>query len=198
MECIDLSFVSLEKLCRQFARDIQKEYQPDMVIYVAVGGYLIGKAMSDEFGVPLAAIGTKRVGDQAKDFVGPVLRLLPRWLCNWLRNQELKRAVHKENKERHLEFLTPVENIRAMQHKKLLVVDDSVDTGYSMMAVKDVIMKTFSDSECRIAVLNEMTIFDTTIHADYKVYVDKMLRTPMSKDSREYEMFCEMYKVDLN
>lgn len=197
MDCIELSIKSLDEKCQDFARRIQLEYHPDLIIYVARGSYLIGKSFVKIFEVPLVAVGTKRKGNELKEFISPVLSILPRWLCNLLRKVELKSNVHAEQAERRIEFLDDMNQIDLSSVRKILIVDDSVDTGSSMLAVRSTVESKFPHCELKIAVLNVMSKSRSVISVDYSLYEDAMLRTPMSKDSREYKHFCELYKEHL-
>lgn len=194
MDCIELSIKKLDEVCRNFALEIKKEYQPDLIIYLAKGAYLIGKSMSSVFNVQLIAIGSAREGNTLKEKIALLLGFLPRWLCNFLRRVELKSNVHGRNKERHIDFLDDVALLNIKNDNiKILLVDDSVDTGSSILAAEKLIKSKFSNSVIRVAVLNVMSPSKENIEVDYYLYTDKMLRTPMSKDSREYRKFLEIY-----
>lgn len=194
MDCIELSIKKLDEVCCNFAHEIKKEYHPDMVIYLAKGAYLIGKSMSDVFGVPLIAVGSTRDGNELKEKLALLLGVLPRWLCNFLRRIELKSNVHGHKKERHIKFLDNVAFLNIQNSNlKILLVDDSVDTGSSILAAKKLIKSNFSNYVIRVAALNVMSQSRENVKVDYYLYTDKMLRTPMSKDSREYRKFLEMY-----
>ena len=78
--------------------------------------------------------------------------------------------------------------------KKILVVDDSIDTGHSMKQVVDFVRQHFTKAEIRIFVLNEMTGQEPIIKADYTLFRNTIMRTPMSSDSREYYKFLKLYK----
>lgn len=45
MKYIELSRKDLEEQCNHWANEIKKSYQPDLIVYVAKAGYLIGKEM---------------------------------------------------------------------------------------------------------------------------------------------------------
>lgn len=194
MDCIELSIKELDNICCRFASDIQKDYQPDIVIYLAKGGYLIGKSMCSVFKVPLVAVGAVRDGNALKEQLASLLCLLPRWLCNFLRNVELKSNVHAKQKERHVKFLDEITYFQNVDKQlKILIVDDSVDTGSSIIAVHQLIKQFLRNSIIRVAALNVMSQSKSAVDVDYYLYTDKMLRTPMSKDSREYRKFLRLY-----
>lgn len=53
MKCITLSIESLNSKTRNWARKISSEYSPDMIIYVAKAGFLIGKGFSETMECPM-------------------------------------------------------------------------------------------------------------------------------------------------
>ena len=52
MDFVELSIKSLENLCKDWALEVKKEFNADLVIYIAKGGYLVAKPFSDIFNVP--------------------------------------------------------------------------------------------------------------------------------------------------
>lgn len=195
MDFIDLSMTELYKICRKWCRDIQEEYSPHLVIYIARGGYIIGRAMEAGFRVPLLGIEARRSGRGVKEYCFPLLALLPRRICNSLRKKEIHSGVHKTRQTRHIEFHQEINHIHQPEAiKKILVVDDSIDTGHSMKQVVDFVRQHFTKAEIRIFVLNEMTGQEPIIKADYTLFRNTIMRTPMSSDSREYYKFLKLYK----
>ena len=51
MQKKELNRKELEKECNSWARKISESYQPDLIIYIAKGGYLIGREMREVFDV---------------------------------------------------------------------------------------------------------------------------------------------------
>ena len=49
MQHLELSRKALEEQCSTWANNIKEVYQPDLIIYIARGGYLIGKQMREVF-----------------------------------------------------------------------------------------------------------------------------------------------------
>lgn len=52
MKYIELSRKDIEEQCKDWAKEIQKSYRPDLIVYVAKAGYLIGREMKNVFNVP--------------------------------------------------------------------------------------------------------------------------------------------------
>lgn len=195
MDCVDLSLKKLYKSCRNWCKQIKPTYAPEMVIYISRGGYIIGRAMQAGFDVPLVGIGAVRKGNRVKEYLFPVLAVLPRKICNTMRRMEIRSRVHQRQADRQIRFHKELANIaNPCAIKKILLVDDSIDTGQSMQQVREHVARQFPSAEIRIFVLNEMTSQQPVIRADYAIYRDTAMRTPMSKDSREYYKFLKLYK----
>lgn len=78
MDSVVLSLKSLREESLELAKCIEVEFKPDLVVYIARGGYLIGKEISDYFHVPCIGIHAEREAGKLKDFISPLLRLLPK------------------------------------------------------------------------------------------------------------------------
>ena len=82
--------------------------------------------------------------------------------------------------------------------QSILVVDDSVDTGHSMKQVVDAIHSLFGDVEIKIAGLNVWDKSRSIIDSDFALYKNTIIKTPMSKDSKEYKDFMQIYNSETN
>lgn len=183
------------KSCRSWCELIKPTYAPELVIYIARGGYIIGRAMQAGFRVPLVGIGATRKGNSIKEYAFPILAVMPRKICNAMRRMEVRSGVHQRQHDRQIRFHRELANIAdPAAITKILLVDDSIDTGHSMRQVREHVARHFPMAEIRIFVLNEMTSQQPAIRADYALYRDTALRTPMSKDSREYYTFKKLYR----
>ena len=63
-----------------------------------------------------------------------------------------------------------------------------------MKQVVDILSKTFSKSKIKTAALNVWDQSEKIIHIDFVLYRNTVLKTPCSKDSKEYKKFIEIYK----
>ena len=195
MDCVDLSLKKLYRRCRSWCEQIKPSYAPELVVYIARGGYIIGRAMQAGFDVPLVGIGAARQGSSVKECLFPVLAVLPRKICNAMRRLEIHSGVHQRQSARRVQFHRELADIaNPVAIRKILLVDDSIDTGHSMLQVREHVARQFPNAEIRIFVLNEMTERKPVIRADYALYRDTAMRTPMSKDSREYYNVKKLYR----
>ena len=76
--------------------------------------------------------------------------------------------------------------------KKILIIDDSVDTGASMLSVYNAVRDAFPASEIYTYALNVFTESEKLIKIDFFTIRDSIIRTPMSKDSQEHGEFLKM------
>ena len=102
MKYTELSRKDIEEQCKDWAKEIKKSYQPDLIIYVAKAGYLIGREMNRVFDVPLVGISASREGNALKEFFGPIVSVMPNFIRNFLISVELKSDTHSKNTERKI------------------------------------------------------------------------------------------------
>lgn len=197
MDCLELSIRDLEDESYYWAQRIKREYNPDTVVYVAKAGYLIGNILSNVFDASLIGISTERRGNNFKNMLSPILKLIPNSVRFFLIKMELKSNIHKVNEERKIEFISDLSYIDKKRVKKILIVDDSVDTGYSMKAVKETVYNEFENAEVRTASLNVWDKSMEVIDIDYALYRNTIIKAPMSKDSKEYSSFVSQYEESL-
>ena len=193
MNCIELSIKELEEKCADWAIDIKRDYAADLIIYVARAGYLVARSMIPIIDAPIAGIGAVRKGNVIKKFIAPIISKCPINVRNFLISVELKSGSHAKHSERKIEFHNSLRQIIPEKIKKILVVDDSVDTGNSMLQVTESIRKTFEKADIRIAALNVWDKSENVIHTDYALFHNTIIKAPMSKDSSEYKIFMSIY-----
>ena len=190
MQHLELSRKALEEQCSTWANNIKEVYQPDLIIYIARGGYLIGKQMKEVFQVPMIGVSTVRDGNSLKEKIGPVIAMFPNCIRNLLISIEVKSNKHAKNTERKVRFLKGVEDVKNKDIQKILVAEDSVDTGNSLQqAIK---------TEIKVASLNVWDKSKSIAHVDYALYENTIIKSPMSKDSKEYKKFRETYRKEVD
>lgn len=194
MKYTKLSLTELKEISRRWAVDIFKSYQPDMVVYVAKAGFIIGNEIARTLHVELIGVETVREkGNRLKAVIAPLVRVLPDWIRNVLIFFELKSGIHKRNNKRIIRFIDKKKIIWSKTIRKILVVDDSVDTGTSILAVINALKKEYENAEIRVAGLNVWDKSEELVKVDYCLYRNTIIKSPMSKDSEEYGNFIQEY-----
>ena len=188
----ELSIKNLKEINKKLFDKVYKNYKYDCVIFIAKGAYLIGKDFAEFANTPLLEIYASRKGGKLKKILGPVLLLMPEKLKIFLRKREVASNVHDKNSDRQINYDSNIWN-KYKKCKKILVVDDSIDTGYSALLVKEVISNFFTKSEVKVAVLNYFDKAEKIFKPDYYLYNNTMLKGPWSNDSKENKVFLKEY-----
>lgn len=192
MEYVDLTIKQTKTASLKLAKKIETDIgRPDLVIFVAEGAFLIGEAIGKYFGVPLLEIRAARRGGALKKLVSPFISAIPKPVKPLLRRAELRSNVHKSNPERAVSFDHDLWG-RYIYAEKILIVDDSVDTGASARCVTDAARSFFIGAGVCFAALNVFSA--STFLPDYYLYRDCMLCGPWSSDSREHKEFKALYR----
>lgn len=193
MELIELSQESSKVASEELAKKISHDFSYDLVIFIAKGSYTIGKELADYNNTELIEIKVARKGNFIKEKLKIFLNILPKGIKNILRNIEINSNVHDKMPKRKISF---EENIwkRFINARKIIIVDDSVDTGHSMKQCKETVEKFFKNSEIKVAALNVFSKSEKIIKVDYYLYKDKLLQGPWSNDSKDNKKFIQLYE----
>lgn len=192
MELLELSKKSLQETNKELYNLIIKNYNYDLVIFIAKGSYLIGKDLAKLNNVPLLEIFATRKGGKFKKIISPFLRVIPKKIKNVLRKKEFNSNYHEKNNERDIMFDEVIWS-KYKNKKNILLVDDSVDTGYSIKYAKEKIDNFFNNCTVKVAAINCFTKSKKIINTDYYLYLDKMLLGPWSNDSKENKDYLKEY-----
>ena len=184
MDCIELSLNDLQKRSYELADLVKETYEPDLIIFIAKGGYLIGKHLGDRLGVPIVPVYAERQASGLKTAVAPLLKILPKSVKLMLRKMEVNAGVHNKIKERHISFPNDAVVEQARKAQRILIVDDSVDTGGSVDT---------SLVDIRVALLNVFIEAADKLPRYYCLFHNTIMITPMSNDSKENSQFISLY-----
>lgn len=193
MEYLELSKKDVEKISRDLAQKVKKQYDIDAVIFIARGAYQIGVAVADELGCPLIEIKAQRVGGGFKSFIKKFLEILPKFVKIKLRRIEINSGFHGKKTDRKIS-INEKQWKKYKDSKNILIVDDSIDTGNSMLLVKKYTEQYFSDSNVYIACLNVLDKGLEVIKPDFYLYTNTMLSGPWSNDSKYHAEFLKEYE----
>lgn len=193
MNYVELSSKDVEnKTAELYNKILSTDYKFDLVIFIAKGSYTIGKKLSELGNCPLLEIKATRKGNKLKKIISPFLKLIPKKIKMYLRNKEVKSNVHEKNIERNVIY-----NIekwsKYKECKNIILVDDSVDTGYSIKACKEEIERFFPNSNIKVAVFNYFEKSENIIKVDYSIYKEMMMNGPWSNDSKYHKEFLKEY-----
>lgn len=191
MNYLELSEKNVRDESIKLAKKIESKFKPEIVIFVAKGSFYIGDEISKYFNIPLIEIKAVREKNKLKEVVSPILKLIPKKIKHILREVEVNSNTHKKSSKRNVQL---EEKYRAelLKYKKVLLVDDSIDTGNTIIEILNY-LKNYN-LEIKTAGLNIFEMSKENIKIDFSIYEDTLLNGPWSKDSKYYSKFMEDYK----
>lgn len=197
MRFIECSIEGLRDESLRLANLIEESFTPDAVAYLAKGGYLIGKTVSQYFSVPLIELDKSRSGENFKRENASLLQRLPRLGKKVLRHLEVwVRAIRPRGAQISTKLTLTQRYSLPVEATAILIVDDSIDTGSSMLEAKRAVESAFPDAVVKVAALNVFSLSKGIVEVHAHLYEDRLLSLPSSKDNREYEVFLDLYRND--
>ena len=192
MEVIELSWEMVSVKTHELYEKVKEDFIPDVVVFIAKGGFEIGRIISELFNCPMIEIKAARKKNFLKRCAEPILPYLPKSLCKILRKQEVGSGYHNKNQKRKVIF--DVSQIKDLNSKKnVLLVDDSVDTGHSLKQCIDVINQKIKNCTIKTAALNVFSNSESNVKTDYYIFKDFCMSGPWSADSKELRKFTRNY-----
>ena len=185
----------LRSLCKTWAQDIGKDFKPDLVVFIAKSGYIIADEFSKSFGVPMDEVVASRSGGNLRKLVAPVFRLLPLKIRNLIVGAKIMYFVNDKKTERNIRVPASLAKLASDgKYKKVLLIDDSIDTGWTFLAAYNAVKEIFRNSEVRSLALIRMDFSMKRFKVDYHYFENALLLTPAQVDSGEYDEFIYQYK----
>ena len=192
MDYLELSSKDVEEKSIELYQKIIKDYDYDLVIFIAKGSYTIGKKLADLNNCDLLEVKATRTGNKLKKMLSPFLKVIPKNVKMFLRKKEFNSNIHENNTERNIIYNKDIWDAHK-NCERILLVDDSVDTGYSIKSCKEEIQKFFPSADVKVAAFNYFEKSTKVVNTDYSIYIDTMLNGPWSSDSKYYSTFLEEY-----
>lgn len=193
MKVISLLGSDFSDACQKLKVKVTEDYEPDLVIGIATGGAVVVEQMKFATDKKIVIIKRQRPFTKTKKKIKLEvwLPLLPRWVNNIIRVMELKFNEYRFNKSRGgisnkkselLILKGSVEDITVAN--KILLVDDSVDSGATFKECVDFI-KQYANvhAELRTSSIN-VTFDNPLVQPTYTLYQRIIVRYPWASDVR--------------
>ncbi len=193
---ITLDDEQFEHACRDLGRIAAKRFQPDIVVGIRTGGYVVAEAMRSALPAEtdILPIRKQRPSTKLKSeapWRKSLLQSAPYAATDRVRLLEhrllMANAARKNATPRKTFIPDPVEGdvIEAALKKnpkaRVLVVDDSIDSGSTMSAVVGFVQRISPEADVGSAVV-VVTHHTPTITPDYCLYRGVLCRFPWSDD----------------
>lgn len=184
---------TIQNDCRLWAKNIAESYRPNLVVFLAKSGFLFAEPMADEFDCPMVDIAVSRPDNGAKDAIREKTPWIPKWLLALALSSKAGYMKHEHDGEREMRVGKRLESLSLSDYKNILIVDDSVDTGWSMLRVQEYLSNAAPGSDIRIASYCVIDMSEERVHVDYSRFRNTIAMTATSRFSPEYEAFLRTY-----
>lgn len=190
MKVITIDFNSA---CVELAEKVKESYQPEVIVGIATGGLFVAQILSEQMNIPLVVVKKQRPMTKIKNKIrlDLFLKKFPYVVSNILRVLETKFNEYRfeKNKSNISYSDVSVEWIEGTftslsSFNKILIVDDSIDSGKTLYLVKQFIKMNLDDKvEIKMAVLNQ-TFKNPLVNPDFLLDKNVIYRFPWSKDTK--------------
>lgn len=165
--------------------------QVDAIVGIANGGVFVAQEMAECMHVPVFSMKLQRATTKGKSSkLLWLLRRLPRLVNDLLRMAESQALLvmgrMKREKKLPVMLAVPTELsglIAKKSNATLLVVDDAVDSGFTLLSVVESLKDKFPQVKIKTAVIT-VTSVDACVNVDYSLYGNRtLIRFPWSLDA---------------
>ena len=176
---ITLHREAFKDACRALEHDRIRPFVPDVVLGIESGGRYVAELLFPE--LPHCYVSLQRPSTRGKGrVVKRILRSLPRTVADLLRVIESRCLESRTHRPVEFTGTLPPELAGA---RRILVADDAVDSGCTMLAVVNALQKQFPDAKIATAAVVVTTAAPLLI-PDYYVFNNLLIRFPWSADAR--------------
>ena len=183
------------KECLLLGHDIFADYDPDVIIGVLNGGGYVGRQIVQVSPKETTYVEVKIQRDgttkKEKGLIHRILQSLPYGVLNILRILEsivLEYKSKKNNTKRKGTIKLPdnvVSFLSDGENKKVLLVDDAIDSGATLLLIKQYLMSKFENIDVKIAVITITTKLPLLVADYYRYYNRTLIRFPWSNDIKK-------------
>jgi len=197
MKVINLLGDDFSAACKRLACIVDADhFNPDLVVGIRTGGSYVGKevyqhltAAQTERPIRYIDVKLQRSGTAKKEnkVLSRLLQTMPRFVCDSLRILESLYREHQRKKQKTLRrkgeiaLDEPIATFLSEEKRNTLIVDDAIDTGFTVQSVVDFLKSQYS-AEIKVAVITS-TMKEPLCVPDYFLFNNRtLIRFPWSND----------------
>jgi len=193
MKVITVNHLKLKEYSHKLAKQVlNSDFKPDLIIGIKTGGIFVSRPLyekiSEKFNTLYCELSLSRplTNKKKKWQLYKLLKLLPYPLLNVLRNIEVKLYESTKPKKYILnkqnEILIDDKTIALIKKSEnILLVDDAIDSGATLLEMKNKLLSINKYSNIKIAVLT-LTHKSSYINSDFFLFKRVLLRCPWAND----------------
>lgn len=183
MKVVTLDSEKFADSCRCLAAMVEQGgFSPDVLVGIRTGGEHVARAMLPAFfkAPRMECVELRRPTTASKSRVRGLLSRLPRCVADLLRIVESKVLSMRNPRRRPFDNLP--QSLRSLAGARVLIVDDAVDSGATMLAVTEAIRAANPQARVMTAAIT-LTTRRPLIAPDYSLF-KTLVRFPWSMDAR--------------
>ncbi|MDE6498357.1 MAG: phosphoribosyltransferase domain-containing protein [Muribaculaceae bacterium] len=177
---ITLDSKALRDTCLRLEAECIRPFEPDVVLGIESGGRNVADMLFPS--LPHCYVALRRPSTRGKGrVVKCLLRHLPRVVADWLR------VAESSYLERHAPATAPFTGELPPElagAKRILVADDAVDSGNTMLAVVNAVKNKYPDARVAAAAV-VVTTEAPVIRPDFYMFDNLLIRFPWSADVKK-------------
>ncbi len=184
MKVITLDKERFTDACSDLASEVDASgFRPSLIIGIRSGGEYVAREMAGKWpGAVLEFVSMQRPSTSGKKKYEKLLSTLPLWILDLIRIAES--WLLSLRKPRGMEKVCLLPTLEYVGKRNVLVVDDAVDSGATMLAVVDAIRSHGGDIDLRTAAIT-VTTRAPEIEPDFALFRNRtLIRFPWSMDAK--------------
>ena len=194
IETLSKSIQEISSDCENWANEISKTFAPDLIVFIAKSGFLFARPLAEVMKCPMVDITATRPSNKGKDKAKRIIEHIPEKIIMLMLKSPFMYLFHEMKKEREICITPRYKGEVAKEHKRILIVDDSVDTGHTLCGVVERVKTDFPKAEIKTAGYSVIAYSRRRIKVDYCRYENVIVLTATSRRSNEYGKFLNLYQ----
>lgn len=193
---ITVSFKSaseIEQDCKLWAAEIESVFKPGLIVFIAKSGFLFARPMAEYFNCPIVDVVASREDNKTKDFVKKIVPWMPKRILGFLLKRRVTKPDYSEKTDRIVKGTPRFNNVDILKYDNILLLDDSVDTGWSLLKVQEYLNANGARGKYKTASYCVLSESEKRVKVDFCRYKDQIVITATSRYSSEYSEFLNEY-----
>lgn len=184
----------VQEECRKWAEEIKTVFKPDLIVFIAKSGFLFAQPMQKVFECPMVEVIASRPKSNSKDKMKKIIKLLPDKLLLKILSSPVMYKFHEKNSYREVALSKNFKEEVKQENNHILIVDDSVDTGWTLLEVKREMERCFPVAQIKTAAYSVIDYSKKRVKVDFYRWSNQVILTATSRKSVEYENFLMDYE----
>ena len=177
-----------------WANEISKVYSPDLIVFIAKSGFLYAKFFQEYFKCEMVDVIASRPDNKYMDIIKKTVPFVPKWLLSLYLRRKVSASHYSDKAERIVQGTIRFEQLNFEKYNNILLIDDSVDTGWSLLKVQEYLYHKGIEKKVKTASYCVLSESLNRVNVDFYRLKDSIVITSTSRYSREHRKFLTDYE----